>query len=143
MIDLGSNPFLVGDATKLIVAQRLIRKLCPQCSEEETPTSDTLDRAASLAQEGGLKWHTMARNFRKPVGCDKCNHTGYRGRVIMAEMLEVTPEIGKALRENASVEELRTIAVKQGMTTMAADGLRRAASGETSLAEVLRTLGVR
>lgn len=62
---------------------------------------------------------------------------------MMAEMLEVTPEIGKALRENASIDELRMIAVKQGMTTMAADGIRRAANGETSLAEVLRTLGVR
>ena len=143
MIDVGSNPLLIGDTTKLIVAQRLIRKLCPHCSADETPAPGTLDRAAALAQEGGLKWHTMARRFRKPVGCDQCNHTGYRRRAVIAEMLEVTPEISKALRDNASVADLRAIAVKQGMTTMAADGIRRAANGETSLAEVLRTFGIR
>ena len=58
-------------------------------------------------------------------------------------MLEVTPEIGRALKDNASVEQLRTIAVGQGMTTMAADGIRRAAQGVTSLSEVIRTLGMK
>lgn len=142
MTDLGSNPFLVGDATKLIIAQRLIRKLCPHCSIPATPAAADLDRAGKLAQQGGLKWPAPARQFKKPVGCDKCNDSGYQGRTVMAEMLEVTPEIAKALREDAPAETLRSIAVLQGMTTMAADGIRRAANGETSLSEVFRTLGL-
>ena len=143
MTDIGGNPFLVGDATKLVVAQRLIRKLCPHCSTSGTPAARDMDRAGKLAQNGGLKWPAPNQHFKKPVGCNQCNDTGYTGRTVIAEMLEVTPEIAKALREDAPVETLRSIAVSQGMTTMAADGIRRAANGETSLSEVFRTLGLR
>ncbi len=72
--------------------------------------------------------------------CAKCHQTGFRGREVIAEALEVTPEIGAALRRGASLDELRTIAVGQSMTTLAADGLRRAAEGHTSIEEVLRVL---
>jgi type II secretory ATPase GspE/PulE/Tfp pilus assembly ATPase PilB-like protein len=68
----------------------------------------------------------------------RCKQTGFRGRTLIAEALEVTPEIGAALRRGASADELRTIAVGQGMKTMAAHGILRAAAGETTLAEVLR-----
>lgn len=141
MVDIGSNPFLIADSTKLILAQRLVRRLCPHCSIEAKPSTNELDRAAELARQGGLPWESLTQKFRKPVGCEKCVKTGYRGRTVIAEVLEVTPEIGKALRNNASVDELRATAVQQGMTTMIADGIRRAANGETSLAEVFRTLG--
>ena len=139
MVDMGSDPFLIADSTKLIIAQRLIRRLCPHCSvEEKAPPADRLDAAAEAARRGGVNLHSIPHNFRKAVGCPKCGRTGYRGRTVAAETLEVTPEIGRALRNGAPVEELRAIAVGQGMTTMAADGARRAASGETSLDEVMR-----
>ncbi len=69
-------------------------------------------------------------------------NTDFRGRNVIAEALEVTPEIGAALRRDAAVEELQAIAIRQGMTTLAADGIRRAARGETTLTEVLRVLGL-
>jgi len=143
MVDVGSNPFVVGDATKLVIGQRLVRRLCPHCSARETPSRDALDEAVALSDAGGLKWDDLPRRFAKPVGCDRCNLTGFRGRAVVGEMLEMTPEIAKALREDATAGELTAIAVKQGMTTMAADGIRRAAAGETSLGEVLRLFGKR
>lgn len=141
MVEVGLAPFIVADSTNLVMSQRLVRKLCPECSVEAAPDSKRLDRAAEAARKGGLDWHSLRPAFRKAVGCEKCARTGYRGRTVIAETLEVTSEIGRALREGASIERLRELAVSQGMTTMAADGIRRAAAGETSLDEVLRVIG--
>jgi excisionase family DNA binding protein len=138
MVDLGGNPLLIADTVRLIVAQRLLRGLCSDCSVEEAPSSDLLDRARKLVESGGLAWSSLPGKFKKANGCDKCNHTGYRGRILMAEMLEVTSDIATAVRASAPAMEVRSIAVGHGMTTMAADGIRLAASGATSLVEVLR-----
>jgi len=140
LVEMGCPPFVVGDATKLVTSQRLLRLLCAECSEEAELSSEHLARAVELCRVGGIDWDALPRGFRKAVGCDKCNHIGYRGCSIIAEVLEVTPEIGAALRRNASVDEMRAIAVGQGMTTMAADGIRKAAEGKTSLDEVFRVL---
>ena len=140
LLEVGVDPFIVADATKLIVAQRLVRKLCPACSAEAQPAASRIEEAAQLARAGGLDWDALPKTFRAPRGCPKCHQTGFRGREVIAEALEMTPEIGAALRRGASTEELRTIAVGQGMTTMAADGIRRAAMGTTSLDEALRVL---
>jgi excisionase family DNA binding protein len=140
MVDIGVDPFVLAEATRLILAQRLVRKLCPHCSVEETPRANQLALAAEAARKGGLDLESLKPKFRKPVGCDKCRNTGYTGRTVIAETLEVTPEIEKALRNNASLEELKAIAVEQGMTTMAADGVRRAANGETALDEITRVI---
>jgi len=136
MVDIGCDPFVVADATKLIVSQRLVRCLCRHCNAAYKPTDDQVHEAEELARAGGLDWESLNPRFRKAVGCKKCNRTGYRGRTVIAEMLEVTPEIGRALRNNASIDDLRAIAVGQGMTTMAADGVRRACTGETTLSEI-------
>ena len=143
MIDMGCDPFLVSDATRLCTCQRLIRLVCAECSKPEIPRADGLETAHRLCAEGGLSFSDLEHKFRMPVGCPKCAHTGYRGRTLIAETLAMTPEIGRALIEGASVEQLRSIAVRQGMTTMAADGVRRAAQGATTLAEVLRVLPLR
>ncbi len=142
MVDIGSAPFLVGDATRFVSAQRLVRCLCKACSAAATPSADALARAQELARAGGLNWGGLERAFRKPVGCGACGRTGYRGRTLIVEMIEVTPEIAQALRAGAPADELRRIAIEQGMTTMAADGIRRAAGGQTSLDEVFRVLSV-
>lgn len=140
LVEMGCPAFVVGDATKLVLAQRLVRLLCPDCSRETDLEPQRLARAEHLARTGGLEWDALPKRFRSAVGCDQCRRLGYRGRNVIAEVLEVTPEIGTALRRGASVDELRTIAVGQGMTTMAADGVRKAAQGKTTLDEVLRLL---
>ncbi len=143
MVDMGSEPFVVTNATKLVVAQRLIRKLCPHCAVDDTPSDDLLHQAKSLARTGGVDWDTLRKGFRRPVGCTECRQLGFLGRNVIAETLEVTSEIAAALGRGASVEEIRAIAVGQGMTTMAADGVRKAAEGITTLDETIRVVGLR
>ena len=141
MVDIGSPPFVVADSTRLVLSQRLARRLCRECASDAEPEAARIEQVRELAAAGGLDWNALTPTWKKPVGCPKCGKTGYRGRTVIAEVLEVTPEIGRALREGASVDELRRIAVSQGMTTMAADGVRRAAKGDTTLDEVMRVLG--
>ena len=97
-----------------------------------------LDRAAKAARTGGVDWAKLKKGFAKPVGCDQCYNLGYRWRTCISEVLEVTPQIAAAVSNRASAAEIRALAIKQGMVTIAADGVRRAANGETSLQEVAR-----
>ena len=138
MLDIGAPPFLIADATRLIAAQRLVRTLCPECSEPTELDVAQLEFARQHARQGGLDWEAQPMGFRAARGCARCAETGYRGRTVVAEMLEVTGEIRAAICRGASTGELRTIAVGQGMTTMVAGRLRRAAEGETSIDEVMR-----
>lgn len=140
MVEIGADPFMVGDATRLVIAQRLIRRLCRECSVEVSLTPDQHQEASELMRQGGTTLDAVEQKFRKAVGCAKCAQTGFRGRVVIAETLEVTPEISKALRADASVDQLQAIAVRGGMQPMAVDGVRRAAAGETTLDEVRRVL---
>jgi len=142
MVDMGVDPFMVGDATKVILSQRLVRVLCHECKRPGKPPAELLERAVVTARKGGVDWDGLDKQFQEPVGCAKCNRTGYRGRTVIAEVLEVTPEIVSALRDGAAVSELRAIAVGQGMTTLGADGVSRAAAGITSLTEVTRVRGL-
>jgi len=137
IMDIGLPPFLVADTARLVVAQRLVRMLCRECSVAVEPTTSQLAQAQILAQQGGLDWATLPHKFRKAVGCAKCAQTGYRGRTTITEMLEVTPTLSTAVRRGARVEELRALAIKDGMTTMSADGIAKAAAGTTTLDEVL------
>jgi general secretion pathway protein E len=141
MVDIGVEPFMIAGAVSLVESQRLVRKLCPKCSVAAEPGRDDLDWAARAARSFGLDLNALPRGFRKAVGCPECARTGYKGRTIIAETLLLSPEIGAALERGASAEELLAVAVGQGMTTMAADGIRRAAEGETTLEEVLRVVG--
>jgi type II secretory ATPase GspE/PulE/Tfp pilus assembly ATPase PilB-like protein len=140
MVDVGGDAFLAADATKLILAQRLLRKVCPACGRSAKPSPGSLARAVDLARAGGLKEDIAKGTFKKTQGCAECRQTGYRGRTVMAEALVMTPEIAAALQQGVPPEEIQAIAVRQGMTTMAADGIRRAAAGETTLEEVFRIL---
>ena len=140
MVDMGSDPFVIADATRLVLAQRLVRTLCRHCRKPAQPAQDRLDMAIAFAGEGGLDWQGLKPEFMEATGCEHCNRTGYRGRTVIAETLDVSLEIGRALRDGADAEQLKKLAVRQGMTTMAADGMRRAAEGVTSISEVLRAI---
>ena len=137
LLDIGIEAFILADTAKLVVAQRLVRVLCRECSVAAEPTASQLAQAQELAKRGGLDWATLPHKFRKAVGCAKCAQTGYRGRTTITEMLEVTPALGAAVRKGVRAEELRALAIKEGMTTMSADGIAKAAAGTTTLAEVL------
>lgn len=138
MVEMGAEPFLVADSTRMVVAQRLLRCLCPKCKRRRSPDASLLEAAERMAREGGLDWDSMEKSFYEPSGCPECRNIGYRGRTAIAEVLEMTPEIGAALRRGLGEGEIHRAAIAQGMTSMAADGIRRAAAGKVALEEVLR-----
>jgi excisionase family DNA binding protein len=141
--EMGVEPILVRDAVRLVVSQRLVRVPCPACSVEEAPSAEGLELARRLARDGGLEWERIAPRFRRTAGCGSCADTGFEGRTAIAESLQVSPAIGELLRGGARADELRALAVREGMTTLSADGVRRATEGRTTLDEVARVLGSR
>jgi type II secretory ATPase GspE/PulE/Tfp pilus assembly ATPase PilB-like protein len=121
---------MVGSAVRLVLAQRLVRRLCAKCKRPAAPKAS----ASFTARESAiLKGATLF----EPGECEDCGHTGYRGRRGIYEALVVTDELEDMISRKASVVELRELAMKQGMMTLRESGLTAAAKGETSLDEVL------
>jgi type IV pilus assembly protein PilB len=133
LIEMGVEPFLVSSAVDCVLAQRLARKLCPDCKEEWHPKREVLIDA-------GYDADNLPETVYRPVGCKKCGGTGYRGRVGVHEVLMMTEEISKLCVDNATAEEIRSIAVDQGMLTLRQDGLEKVRSGLTSIEEVVRVI---
>ena len=132
LLDMGIVPFLVSSSLLMVVAQRLCRRICLECREEaELPLSVMLDAGFTPDEAEGVKTY-------RGVGCANCANTGYRGRTAIHEILDITPEIQQAIVEQRPANELRTIAVKQGMRTLRQAGLRKVARGVTTIDEVLR-----
>lgn len=137
LVEMGIEPFLVADSILGILAQRLMRRLCPVCKAEYVP-SDTelrelrLDRhdLHTLTGGRGTAW--------KPVGCKECGNYGYKGRVGIFELLEANDELKQAVVANREPGVIKKLAVAQGMVALRDDGLRQVAAGITSFQEVLR-----
>lgn len=127
LTDMGIEPYLVAGSLLGVVAQRLVRRICPYC-KEEIPTSGVVLRSGI---EKAWRGH----------GCDKCAHTGYRGRFGLYEQFDVTPEIQNAVSASAPLSELRTLARKTGFHTLLELGLEAVKAGETSPEEMLRVVG--
>ncbi len=137
LIEMGVEPFLVGSAIDCVVAQRLARQLCDNCSESYEPSEEEL--AASGWEPGDAPVGGPAR-FRRAVGCQACSRTGYRGRMALHGLLPITEEIERAVIAGLSVDQIARLGVEQGMVPLRHDGLRKAALGLTSLEEVLRVV---
>ena len=133
LIEMGVEPYLVASALDCVVAQRLARKLCERCREEYEPTEAELE-GAGVPPDSGVE-----RLFR-PVGCPACGKTGFRGRVGLYEVMLVTEEIEKLTVERISSEDIRKVAMEQGMITLRQDGLEKVRMGLTSIEEVFRVV---
>jgi len=138
LVDVGVPPYLVGDAVNLIIAQRLIRRICTHCAIEAELTTEQIEEAKSRVSNGGMDWMSLPKKWVKSVGCPECRQLGYRGRSCIVELLVMTSEIRSALIRGASESELRAIAIDQGMITLSAEAIRRASEGETTMEEALR-----
>lgn len=131
---MGAEGFLVASTVNLVIAQRLVRKLCPACIKRQ--------KADVATQKLLKKYRPRAKStdiFRS-VGCDECGRTGYRGRVGVFEVLSVTPEIRELIVGKVSGEEISRLARKQGMGGMLEDGLDKMFSGLTTIEEVMRAV---
>jgi type II secretory ATPase GspE/PulE/Tfp pilus assembly ATPase PilB-like protein len=135
LIDMGGQPFLITDALKTVCAQRLIRRLCPNCSRpvRKIPTKDELKR-----MHIDPKWIESAEYLLEPVGCKLCNNTGYKGRVAIVEGYFTSPEIRRIIiHDNADTEKIRREIEHQGGKTLFQHAVEHVARGTTSLAEAL------
>lgn len=136
MVDMGIPPYLLASAARAVLAQRLVRKLCPTCRRE---AELSLADASLLGEEklaGRLVWEAA------PEGCGECLG-GYRGRTGIHELLAATPEVSEAIRLGAPSGELRRLAARSGFRDLLGDGVEKVLAGATSAAEVLRTAGSR
>lgn len=133
LMQLGVPPFLITGAVIGVVAQRLVRKICDNCkSEYEAPES--LKRDLSLSED------EMNAKFFKGEGCEQCFRTGYHGRKGIYEILEVTPDIKELILRKASDREIKDVAIKQGMSTLAENVKKKVLSGETTIEEAMRVV---
>jgi type IV pilus assembly protein PilB len=133
LIEMGVEPFLVASSIECVVAQRLARMLCPHCKRR------TIIPASAL-QESGYKARVELEAY-EPVGCRRCGASGYRGRLGLYEVMDMTPEIQAMTLERRPAEAIRDVAVEQGMRRLRDDGLEKVRQGRTSIAEVARVIG--
>ena len=132
LLDIGIAPFLVGSCLNLVMAQRLVRRICQNCKEEYTPTADELKLV-------GLERDRVKGSLFHGKGCTECRNTGYRGRLAIFEMIPMARNLRKLVYENANEDDIRQTAIENGMVTLREAGLTRALDGTTSLAEVMRS----
>jgi len=132
LMNMGIEPFLVASSVNLICAQRLVRRVCQACKQPH-PTP-----APALVQAGFSQEDAQQVVPVKGAGCEKCNNTGYKGRVGLYEVMEVTDELRELVLVGASALELRRKAIEEGMITLRQSGLRKVRDGMTTIEEVAR-----
>ena len=132
LVQMDVEPFLVASTLSAVVAQRLVRKLCPHCRTEHAATPSEA-RALSLAQDD-----VAAFRFSKGKGCPTCHYTGYKGRVGVYEMLLMSDALRDAVLQQRPVHEIRRIAQDSpGFYSLQEDGIAKALGGQTSLSEII------
>ena len=132
LMNMGIEPFLVASSLNLVCAQRLVRRVCTSCKVEDPVAPQALEQMGFTSEDA--KTLTPV----KGTGCDKCNKTGYKGRVGLYEVMEITDELRELILVGASSLELRRKAIEEGMITLRGSGLRKVKQGVTTLEEVLR-----
>jgi type IV pilus assembly protein PilB len=136
LVDMGIEPFLVGSSLILVVAQRLLRKLCPKCKLIDDTPKEALVRLGVLKSLD----ETITTYKANPEGCEECKGTGYKGRIAVHEILEVDEEMRKLIVKGATAEDIRDLAKSRGMRTLYEAGILKVRRGITDIAEVERVL---
>jgi type IV pilus assembly protein PilB len=132
LIDMGIEPFLISSTLIGVLAQRLIRRVCPVCKEAYTPDDTELEAFGVTRDKIGNQ------QFWRGTGCDNCNGSGYRGRVGIFELLAVTSEIQQLINRRCPTQEIKEMAMKQGMETLRMDGFKQVVQGVTTAKEVIQ-----
>ncbi|MBI4477925.1 MAG: Flp pilus assembly complex ATPase component TadA, partial [Acidobacteria bacterium] len=132
LMNMGIEPFLVSSSVNLIAAQRLVRRLCKFCKQAHS------EPPASLEKIGFTPEEAVSIAPYRHVGCDRCNGTGYKGRMGLFEVMEITEELRELILVGASALEIRRKAIEEGMITLRRSGLLKIKDGLTSIEEVVR-----
>ena len=141
LLDMGMDPFNFADAILCIMAQRLVRTLCPDCKKEYNPSQSEYDELVreyepELFEKRVNTPYSSDLTLYKPVGCERCNNTGYRGRMGIHELLMGTDSMKVLIQKRAKMEEIRDQAVEDGMATLKQDGIEKIFGGHTDLLQV-------
>ena len=137
LIDIGIPSYMLAASVTMVLSQRLTRRLCPECKQLVTGYN-----AKDLQFQGFLKDEINDLKIHGPKGCGNCNGTGYKGRVGLYELMEVTDDVGKAISAEVPEDQLRKIAIQEGMVTLRDAGLEKIRTGETSIEEVLKKTNI-
>ncbi|HEY5302988.1 MAG TPA: GspE/PulE family protein [Acidimicrobiales bacterium] len=132
-LDMGIESFLIASSVLGVVGQRLLRRICPSCKTNYTPTPEEMD----FYHDGG---GALSDGFFTGTGCNFCSHTGYKDRIGVYELLIMTPELRRLVVGWATQEELRSMAVRQGMRTMRQEAIDLVDKGITTIEEVIRSM---
>jgi general secretion pathway protein E len=133
LLDLGVEPYLVSSSLIAIMAQRLVRRVCPDCQEPSTPTAHELSELGL-----GTPEQNKDAKFFMGKGCEKCFQTGYRGRTGIYELMLIHDDVQELIYQRAPAGSIKKLALKAGMQTLRMDGARKALAGLTTVAEILR-----
>ena len=132
--DIGIKPYVIAEALAGIVAQRLVRKICPRCRVDDDPSEKVL-------RDLRLDKNKLFFTPQKGAGCEHCNHTGYKGRAGIFEVLQIDGELKRIIHEDGTEKEIMTAARMAGMTTLLDDAVSKVKAGITTCEEVLRVMG--
>jgi general secretion pathway protein E len=137
LVEMGVENFLVASSLIAILAQRLVRKVCPDCRVAYEPTDEELHEIGLAGGRAELKAKYGVDHLYRATGCPACNRTGYRGRTGIYEFMSVDDDIRQLVLKNVDSNSIKKAAVAKGMSTLLTDGALKVAQGETTIAEVL------
>ena len=137
LLDIGIPSYMLASSVTMVLSQRLARRLCPACKQEVTGYDPT-----ELEMHGFSRTEIPTVKLMGPMGCSQCNGTGYKGRVGLYEMMEVGDEVSKAINAAVPEDQLRKLAIQEGMCTLRDAGLEKVRQGVTSLEEVLKKTNI-
>jgi len=133
LLDIGLAPYIIASSVIGVIAQRLVRKICPDCAEAYIPKSDLLGRL-------GLDGKELPFEFYRGAGCSRCNNLGFKGRTCIEEVMVVGRPVRDLIQEGASTDRIREAALATGMTTLGRSGLQKIEQGITTIDEVLKAV---
>lgn len=141
LIDMGAPPFLLASTVNVVIAQRLVRKICTSCVHSykvPAPIVQLIKKQLAIAR--GTKGRAVSEKLYRGEGCNACGHSGFTGQIGVFEIFSVSDSIRNLILSSSSVGEIRKAAIKEGMVTMFEDGLDKAERGVTTIEEVLRVV---
>ena len=138
LLDMGLEPFLIASALTGVFAQRLARRVCAECAQVNPVTEEERAALAELARRHGLPFDGKMASLARGSGCAACRETGYKGRVLLLEIVRLSSSLRQMILKKASYDELRTQALREGNENLLMDGWRKTASGVTTIEELLR-----
>ena len=132
MVDMGVPGYLVASSVVAILAQRLVRTICPKCKTKNSPSEEIIKQVGLTAEQ------VEGANFMRGKGCSSCNKTGYRGRIGIYELMMIDSKVRRMIFDGSSTQVIREHVTAAGMTTLFGDGVKKVLEGVTTFEEVYR-----